>query len=262
MGVVRFFKQNPLYLGFLAMIAFVAILAYVLLIRPQYQLSEQRNAELAAAEQNLRQAEQELAEAQATELEVSEDVVQWDKQREDQQFGLEYLQSSNRQLMYENIAPQAAVRIAQALENGELGEVYRYDEWKQDKAEGYTGWGGIATVKGNQPEAYAWVFYNPDGSIDYTKGVTGFSITPKGGHEVQIEQNGENDAKWNGYLRSTEVPLTHVITTSYLGHTEQPQVEGSPFIYPLNLNELQELDSQAIQRLEANMAAVFGPDWR
>lgn len=179
----------------------------------------------------------------------------------EQELAVQYLNSRERDLMYRtNVAP-AMVRIAEALSNGELGETYQYDELSNQRQTGYTGWGGIATTTETGPSAYAWVYYNQDGSIDYGRGIRGISLYPGGNTPgIQIDEQNPDlfTFRWGVLLETPEGGPARMTGYSSIG---APPADESVYDLPESLEELQQLDRDAITALNQSMQITFGPDW-
>ena len=93
---------------------------------------------------------------------------------------MEWVSDPNRKVLFQDF-PKASVIVAKALLDGKFGTAYRYNEWKTDWVHGQTGWGGISANYGgdatsDKPGAFAWVYWNADGSVDWSKGVPDFGI--------------------------------------------------------------------------------------
>ena len=172
----------------------------------------------------------------------------------EEQSALRYLRSPERIARFEADFRQASVLIAKGLDAGKSAPVTkRYDDWKQDRNSGYSGWGGISTLNNDY---YAWVWWNPNGSINYTQmGVTGFSVTG-GGIHLQIEQLDGGQGPYHIFLDEgvgfTRVSSTHFSTGSVV----------EDYRYPRNLSELAWLDDDALAALNYTMILNFGVNWR
>lgn len=90
----------------------------------------------------------------------------------EQRAAMIYMRSPQRVQRYQQMWG-AAEKVARALYAGEFGPVTKYDDWKNDLVPGYTGWGGMQSL---DHQYYAWVWWNADGTIDYSKGVQGFAV--------------------------------------------------------------------------------------
>lgn len=101
-----------------------------------------------------------------------------------------YMRSPERVARYAGDFQQASLLIARGLDAGKFSPVTkRYDEQKSDRQPGYSGWGGISTLDNDY---YAWVWWNHNGSIAYTRmGVQGFAVSAWGTH-LQIEKLDED----------------------------------------------------------------------
>lgn len=93
---------------------------------------------------------------------------------------MNWVSDPNRKVLFQDY-PKASVIVAKALINGQFGPTHKYNEWKTDWIPGQVGWGGISANAGgdatfDKPGAFAWVYWNADGSVDWSKGVPDFSI--------------------------------------------------------------------------------------
>jgi hypothetical protein len=172
----------------------------------------------------------------------------------EERSALRYMRSPERIAKYEADFRQAGVLIAKSLDSGKFAPVTkRYDDWKNDRKPGYSGWGGISTLDNNY---YAWVWWNHNGSIAYTKmGVTGFSLTGGGTH-LQIEKLDDGDGPYKVFLNDGS-GITRISNTYFVGNS---RVEN--FQYARNLSELMELDEDAWAALDYTMTLNFGVNWR
>lgn len=157
--------------------------------------------------------------------------------------------------------------VAKALETGKFGTPDRYNNWKADWVKGQVGWGGIAVNAGgkatqDKPGAYAWVYFRADGSIDYSKGVKGFSIDMGSEFQgVQIEDESfTKGIPYDVLLDKSAASNTPTYTTCF-EHCK-PREEGGDFITALNSQELAGMETSAIKALGANMVRAFGSNWR
>ncbi len=174
--------------------------------------------------------------------------------REEEVAAKAYLNSSDRIQMFKHNFEPAALRIAKGLESGGFGPTDKYNNLKLP-LKGEVGWGGIASLKGAITSAYAWVWFDATGKIDYGRGIKGASIndgTPNG--NVQIETEGV-EAPYQILLKQPDG--THVTLVHFSADTS-----NSGYVYPQSTTELIQLDRMAIGRLNANMAKAFGPNWQ
>lgn len=77
--------------------------------------------------------------------------------------------------------PEAGITVARALIGGAFGPTEKYNGAKTEWNPGQSGWGAIYANVGlnstpNKPGAFAEVYWNTDGSVDWSRGVQGFSI--------------------------------------------------------------------------------------
>lgn len=174
----------------------------------------------------------------------------------------EYIHSSERNELYDAYFTPASVKIAQALEAGEFGPTDKYNEHKLPWS-GDVGWGGI-TTKDDAPasanKAYAWVWFEQDGSIDYARGVLGASITSTNLNlTIQIEAPRASDTPgmdfYRGYLTADDVPtrVAFVPTRDDLDPTSKKPYETS---------HLRRDDAKILAMLDGFMSSKFGKDWR
>lgn len=196
------------------------------------------------------------------------DAERWSK------YKLKYAASHNRQVLFRDYEIAKYV-VARKLEAGFFGQPRRYNEYKVDYKPGMFGWGGVNfnAIGGgnmNKPSAYAWVWFRKDGSIDYSRGVTSMSIdagpkykgvmifdqldvfdpTPaqkKLKYQVALDQFGSR----RGDIRDTCVSPSSICLE-----------DGDGFNYTGDLNEMTQLDEDAIKELNRSMTALFGPNWR
>lgn len=182
---------------------------------------------------------------------------------------LEWARSHNRKVMYQDYETAKFV-VAHALENGQLGKPERYIETKWRP--GQVGWGVIGVNNKWEPDmtkptAFASVWFRADGSVDYSRGVTGMRIdagpTTRGvimydvmnaamskhppSYGVAIDQFGDKRGNvWSECIDNS-------------GFCER-QARGMRLT--VTVDDLIMLDSAATTALNRSMAQLFGRDWR
>lgn len=179
---------------------------------------------------------------------------------------LAYLTSKERATEFKRIAPKAGIKIAQALQAGKFGKVFRYDGNKVALQPHETGWGGISTLNSSKIVAFAWVYWKADGSIDYTKPITQVALTAKtdSTHATAVNIFGPNSAGfdyWNVAMASgkkTEVDPTLFTGSATLGPED---ANFGNFFEPTDLAGVTDLDTRALNQFIDNMNSWFGPSW-
>lgn len=211
-------------------------------------------------------------------IEAKSTAVDYEQLEKDAKFEsgykLKYAATHNRQVLFRDYEIAKYV-VARKLEAGFFGQPRRYNEYKVDYKPGMFGWGGINfnAIGGgnmNKPSAYAWVWFRKDGSIDYSRGVTSMSIDAgpkykgvmisdqldvinptsaqkKLKYQVALDQFGAR----RGNVRDTCVSPSSICLE-----------DGGGFNYTGDLNEMTQLDQDAIKELNRSMTALFGPNWR
>ncbi|HET6747251.1 MAG TPA: hypothetical protein VFH06_04055 [Candidatus Saccharimonadales bacterium] len=91
-------------------------------------------------------------------------------------------------------------------------------------------------------QQYAWVWWNADGSVNYKKGVLGFSV---GGLQIESVDSGNGPYK----VFIPKEGYTVVIDAEYFGGISPL----SPFRSPVTTSEIDTYDSEALRLLDANM---------
>ncbi len=153
---------------------------------------------------------------------------------------LDYMRSPERAARYARIWP-AGTKVARALLNGKFGPTEKYTESKQPRPTGYSGWGGIQTTDVKQ---YAWVWWNRDGSINYSKGVLGFSLE---GTQIDSEDFGEGPYKGRYFISDYSV----IVEARNCGGTSPL----SPYRYATTVDELRPYDEEVLSRMTASLRA-------
>lgn len=173
---------------------------------------------------------------------------------------IEYLMSDERMSMYDGLFYQSGTTIASALLAGSFGETYKYNSMKEPKPDGYTGWGGIATAKDRTDgvSMYAWVYWLPDGTIDFTQGIGGLSIDAGfDERNVQVESNSIGTWRWLPFLArydGSKSPSTTINIDGGEGNGDTKTVSS--------LRDIKQLDADVLETLNTNMEVLFGPSWR
>jgi hypothetical protein len=181
---------------------------------------------------------------------------------------LSYLRSSERVQRFQTVVPKAGILIAQALQAGKLGPVFRYNDEKTALQPGQVGYGGIQS---NNHAGFAWVYYKADGSIDYSKPITQISITNVNANpatNVQIMSPMEPVSNSDGFgtywevFKALDKNITEIGDTINLDlPNAKPNANDKKFYYPYTLQEFKQLDVEAFDQLDANMVSRFGAGW-
>jgi len=176
------------------------------------------------------------------------------------QQALSYLQNPSRAAQFESVVSKAGPIIAKALMSGLFGKVDKYDEYKTPLQPGYVGWGGIMATNRT---AFAWVYWN-NGSIEYQKGITGISITDVTGDPASNVTIYAPDPATMPYWSEGLALSKNLTETADTTAIQDPQVNNpdSGFMSAPTLDELKQLDTNALNRLQVNMRSRFGNTWK
>lgn len=185
-----------------------------------------------------------------------------------------YAKSANRAVIYQdyNIAK---IIVARALEQGKFGTPYRYNSMKTKWLTGQVGWGGIdVNMDGVQVMSkaglLALVYFNADGSINFSKGVQAISVDagpqykgvlifdtmmPSGPtalpYDVSLDQSDTKRGKlWVSCIQDQGFDDDYCLNPN------------SSFRNTSDAQSLAELDMAGKDALDASMAKLFGADWR
>lgn len=179
---------------------------------------------------------------------------------------IKWANDPNRAVLFKDYG-KAAVLVAHALADGKFGRVEKYNEQKTDLMPGQVGWGGIAVNSGgdatpDKAGAFAWVYYRANSSIDWSKGVKDFAIDmgPKYyGLMYSTEDIFDRKVKHWVSLDVKRDSVTQSYNTCFRTCLEK---DDDNFIHTRDLYLLAQVETNAAKALDANMTALYGPNWR
>lgn len=183
---------------------------------------------------------------------------------------LQYLSSKERDDLYRRDFTVAANLIAHALIDGKFGPVEKFGADKRPLQPGYTGWGLIRTASHyDNADEQASVYWNADGSIDYSKGFLATSIRsvidPKQSVHIATPRPEPPVSNWQASLTGSKLDgplLKPGIDRVYIGDT----VTGL-HMFPITdtiptATDLRDWDETALRLLDELMCEHFGEKWK
>jgi hypothetical protein len=185
-------------------------------------------------------------------------TVQPSVNSDDQKELTEYLNNPERKELYRANFTPAALRVAIELNKGTFGPVQRYNSYKLP-LKGEVGWGGIGTVDGANVVAYAGVWFEANGGIDFKKGVQWMILDPgEDALGINIDSPYGNNKIWYSFLDTTVDSTGPVRVT-----TTSPYEAGTETDYEManTVEKSTDLDRDVILALRDDMDMLFGAGW-